>query len=177
MPIRKLINDRIDFIHEQVVALAAEKSILMKQRDAFNVDAFAYGKPTSEHDAPEWQANVKPELEAKSSVAKTSMKKAKVPGEPKAPRKPRVESGPRRKGLKADVMNHIMNGDGSASISIIAKALDANLQSVKVAIKGLLTADKIAPSGSGGYHPIETEVHPLEVTSNGADNVPYSSIS
>ena len=150
MPIRKLIDERLAHLNAQIDTHKAEKKLLIEQMEAFNVAAFAYGEPASEHDAPEWEANA----DKKSNTKLMAEAKASK----KSPRKARVESGPRRTGLKDEVLQHIMAGDGTTPIKGIALAVNAKTQSVKVAIESLLKADKIAPSGAGGYHPMETAV-------------------
>jgi hypothetical protein len=157
MPIRKLIDDRIIHLDAQIEAHMDEKARLIEQMDAFNVAAFAYGAPTSEHDyaairtAPEHGT---PEL--MSGAFKASHKARK------ATRKTRVESGPRRTGLKAEVLEHIMRCEGGATFKGIAFALNAKLQSVRIAMEGLLKAEKIGRDSDGNYHRMENVMEEAE---------------
>jgi hypothetical protein len=171
MPIRKLIDDRMNHLTGQIVAMTAEKNLLSKQMEAFNFTTFAYGDPVSGNGIAPVATIIPPSSEvfiAKTQPFKTKMAvsgAAEFKAETKAKRKPRVESGPRRTGLKAEVLQHIMSnyqGDqygsghldnGRTSISDIAKALAAKSQSVRVAIESLLKADKITQRANGGYEP------------------------
>ena len=154
MPIRKLINDRIAHIDAQIEAHVDEKNRLIEQLNIFNTTAFAYGDPALEHVI---QASDTLELNAK--MVPPLVFEGDIPPETKAtktPRKPRVESGPRRTGLKDEVLQHIMTGDGTISIKDMSRIVNAKMESVKAAIESLVKADKIAPSGNGGYHPVES---------------------
>jgi hypothetical protein len=145
MPIRKLINDRIAHIDAQIEAHVDEKNRLIEQLNMFNTTAFAYGDPALEHGTPE-----------KEAIAVWEPNPLLIHEAAKAPRKPRVESGRRRTGLKDEVLQHIMTGDGTISIKDMSRIVNAKMQSVKAAIESLVKADKIAPSGNGGYHPVES---------------------
>ena len=153
MPIRKLIDERVAHLDAQIEAHMDEKVRLIEQLDAFNRDAFAYGDPDSKVNVA-FRSSATSSARATPTVSKVAQK-VKVAGEPKAARKPRVESGPRRTGLKAEVLQHLTAWDGSASIKDTAIALNAKPQSVRIAIESLLKAGKIASSGTGGYHPVE----------------------
>jgi hypothetical protein len=143
MPIRKLIDTYAESIKTKIADLKQELTALHEQREMLfgtgsRVNSFVNADGSALHG-----------VVATGAPSKASHK---------APRKPRVESGPRRTGLKADVLKYIMDADGDASITAISLALNARPQSVRASVDILVKGNKITVDETGLYHPIRSDV-------------------